>query len=246
MTKADLFFHIAKQDGLEFVFTSGNALRYPAHTHISVYTITVVRQGIVRLTRQHSTDIYPSGSVYVVAPYESHSPVYTDAFDIVSLCIDKNHFFKMSRSALSTNCLKYANRLMEQNLLCPDTVQRLLAGIDNIYESNNAADKTPIIPPKMLEAWELRISEQIASQVQQLSRFHFIRKFKSEMGITPHQYIVQSRIREVKKLLTTETPIADAAAQAGFCDQSHLNRWFSRSIGITPQRYKKSCFFLDC
>lgn len=246
MNRADLFFHIAKQCGLEFVFTLGNALRYPAHTHISVYTITAVRQGIVRLTRQCSTDIYPAGSVYVVAPYESHSPVYTDTFDIVSLCIDKNHFYTMGRSSLATNCLKYSNILMAQNLLCSETAQRLLTGIESIYDTNIAVDKTPVIPPKILEAWDPQIFEQKARQVQQLSRFHFIRKFKNEMGITPHQYIVQSRIRKVKKLLATGTPIVDAAAQAGFCDQSHLNRWFNRSIGITPQQYKKSCFFLNC
>lgn len=243
MNRADLIFHIAKRDGLEFVFTSGSALQYPAHTHISVYTITVVRQGIVRLNRQYSTDTYPAGAVYVVPPHEPHSPVYTDAFDIVSLCIDKNHFSKMSRTALSTTCLKHANRLHELNLLCPDTIERFLAAIDAIYDTNIVAEKTPITAPKVLATWELQASEHIGFQAKQTSRFHFIRKFKREMGITPHQYIVQSRIRAVKQLLTTGIPIADAAAQAGFCDQSHLNRWFNRSIGITPQQYKKSCFF---
>lgn len=245
MNRADLFFHIGKQDGLEFVFASGNALRYPAHIHISVYTITVVRQGIVQLTRQCSTDIYSAGSVYIVAPYEYHSPFYTDKFDIVSLCIDKNHFLKMGRFSLATSCMKYANHLVEQNLLCPDTVQRLLVGINCICDTKIFADEASIIPPKILEVWGAQTFEQTFSQTHQWSRFHFIRKFKSEMGITPHQYIVQSRIREVKKLLTTEMPIADAAAQAGFCDQSHLNRWFNRNIGITPQRYKKSCFFFS-
>lgn len=245
MSKAALLFQIAKQDGLEFVFTSGNALSYPVHTHISVYTITVVRNGVVRLTRKNSTTIYPHGSVYVVAPYEPHRPEYTDSFDIVSLCINKEHSTRMSRSSLTVTCLKYAKRLMEQNLLQADTVERLLDGITMMYESVADAGKSPIVPPKVLEAWDCRTIEHSDSAMPlHLSRYHFIRTFKSQTGLTPHQYRIQSRIREAKQLLRSEHSIVDAALLAGFYDQSHLNRWFTRSIGITPHQYKKSCFAL--
>lgn len=249
MNRAELLFHIARQAGLEFVFTSGNALSYPAHTHVSVYTITVVRKGTVRLTRKDSTDIYPAGSVYIVAPYEPHSPAYEDKFDIVSLCVSKSHFSPFSitsRHSLNASCLEYARRLIERGLLCADTVQSLLAGIDTIYQNTATLDTAHVNPPKILETWECLGTEQTVDEAPApSSRFHFIRQFKGETGLTPHQYIIQSRIREAKKLLTAEIAIADAAALAGFCDQSHLNRWFKRSLGITPQKYKQSCFFLD-
>ena len=246
MNRAELLFHIARQEGLEFVFTSGNALCYPMHTHVSVYTITVVRSGIVRLIRRDSTNIYPAGSVYIVAPHEAHSPQYTDRFDIVSLCINKNHFSEMRQSCLVASCLKHARLLMERQLLHAHDVPELLAAIDTIYETTAAMGNPDIAPPKILQEWERWSAGHIPAEMgPPLSRFHFIHKFKKETGLTPHQYIAQNRMREAKKLLTSGSSIADAAVAAGFCDQSHLNRWFNRSIGVTPQTYRQSCFILD-
>lgn len=238
MSKAKVLFHIAEQDGLEFVFTSGNALGYPLHTHISVYTITVVRKGTVLLNRNRSTDTYPEGSVYVVAPHEPHSPEYVDAFDIVSLCVKKNLFRRMPRSSLAALCMGHMNRLVEQHRMATDTAQRLITGIDSIYR-DIAAQKMPAAPTMPAAP------EALFDAPRRCSKFHFIRKFKNETGLTPHQYAVQNRIRKAKELLAADIPLADAAALAGFCDQSHLNRWFIRNIGITPRRYKNSCFFLN-
>ena len=162
MNKADLLFYIARQDGLEFVFTSGNALSYPAHTHISVYTITVVRRGIVRLVRRHSTNIYTSGNVYVVAPHEPHSPTYGDNFDIVSLCINKNYFYDIKRASLVERCLKYACLLVERNQLCSDTVRLFLTGIDEIYNSDAVISNIPIVKPSILRALEFQNSGRSA------------------------------------------------------------------------------------
>ena len=241
MSKANLLFHIAKRDGLEFVFNSGNALSYPMHSHISVYTITVVLRGMVKLIRKNSTDIYASGSVYVVSPYEVHSPYYVDCFNIISLCVDKNNFSEKKCSVIAT-CLKYSQMLMDKNLLSADTVSRLMIGIELIYAYNENTDMNPTIKPILLDLFDSNYNDGINNFLQ-ISRFHFIRKFKYATRLTPHQYIIQNRMREVKKLLTTNQSIADAAALAGFCDQSHLNRWFNRNIGITPYDYKKSCFF---
>jgi AraC-like DNA-binding protein len=36
------------------------------------------------------------------------------------------------------------------------------------------------------------------------------------------------------------TPLAEAAGQAGFADQSHLTRWFTRYYGITPGGYRQA------
>ena len=244
MSKADLLFHIAKKDGLEFVFNSGNALNYPMYCHFSVYTITVVRRGIVNLAMQSSADIYSPGSVYIVEPYELHSPAYTDKFDIVSLCINKDHFIQKDYSVAAI-CLKYAQVLMERGLLSADIVSKLMSGIELIYANNIDAELKENTKQAFLDSLELSYSKNSANNFLQLSRFHFIRKFKSLTGLTPYQYITQIRMREVKQLLATGLSIANAAALAGFCDQSHLNRWFNRNVGITPYAYKQSCLFFE-
>ncbi len=40
-------------------------------------------------------------------------------------------------------------------------------------------------------------------------------------------------------------PLSHVADMAGFYDQSHLNRWFNKTVGITPHAYKKACFPLE-
>lgn len=70
-----------------------------------------------------------------------------------------------------------------------------------------------------------------------VSRFQLLRGFARELGITPHAYLIQSRTRLARALLARGLSIADAAAEAGFADQSHLTRAFTRQFGITPGRF---------
>jgi AraC-like DNA-binding protein len=71
-----------------------------------------------------------------------------------------------------------------------------------------------------------------------VSRFQFLRGFAREMGITPHAYVVQQRVRLARRLLANGQSPAHAAIQAGFADQSHMTRAFVRQLGITPGRYR--------
>ena len=70
-----------------------------------------------------------------------------------------------------------------------------------------------------------------------LSPFHLCRVFKDAVGLTPHAYQDQLRVRRAKQLLTEQVPIAQAAVEVGFYDQAHLTRHFKRVVGITPGRY---------
>ncbi|MBD2098592.1 helix-turn-helix transcriptional regulator [Trichocoleus sp. FACHB-591] len=82
---------------------------------------------------------------------------------------------------------------------------------------------------------DLRLQEMAA--IAQISPYHFLRLFKQSVGTTPHQYILQCRLNQAKYLLQhSELSIIEVATQTGFCDQSHLTRYFKRMIGITPKQ----------
>jgi AraC-like DNA-binding protein len=51
---------------------------------------------------------------------------------------------------------------------------------------------------------------------------------------------VQERVRRAKALLRAGRTPAEAAAEAGFSDQSHLTRHFKRLLGFTPGRYRRA------
>jgi len=70
-----------------------------------------------------------------------------------------------------------------------------------------------------------------------LSRFQLLRGFARDLGLTPHAYILQRRIALARRLIRAGRAPAEAAVAAGFYDQSHLNRCFTRQFGVTPSRY---------
>lgn len=73
-----------------------------------------------------------------------------------------------------------------------------------------------------------------------ITRFQLIRRFSREVGITPHAYLLQSRVRLAKKLLSQGKRTVDVALMTGFSDQSHLIRAFQKQTGITPGQYRSA------
>jgi AraC-like DNA-binding protein len=67
-----------------------------------------------------------------------------------------------------------------------------------------------------------------------LSRWHFIRAFASATGLTPHAYRRQRQLQRARAGINAGLPLSQAAALAGFADQSHMTRVFTASYGYTP------------
>src|SRR5437899_3299767 len=70
-----------------------------------------------------------------------------------------------------------------------------------------------------------------------VDRFHLLRAFRRALGLPPHLYQTQLRLRHAKQLMLAGEPPAMAAAAAGFADQSHLIRKFKAAYGVTPGQY---------
>jgi len=70
-----------------------------------------------------------------------------------------------------------------------------------------------------------------------LDRFTLAREFRAVLGTSPHRYLVGRRLAQARALIMGGTGLADAAAAAGFVDQSHLTRLFKARYGVTPGRW---------
>ncbi|PSN14729.1 AraC family transcriptional regulator [filamentous cyanobacterium CCT1] len=85
---------------------------------------------------------------------------------------------------------------------------------------------------------ELTLVELAA--IAHLSPAYFARLFKQSEGVTPHQYILQRRVERAQFWLRhSPLSLAEIAARVGFCDQSHLTRWFKRLTGATPTQFRQ-------
>ena len=92
---------------------------------------------------------------------------------------------------------------------------------------------------KILEVPESSITIEDISNEVCVSSFHMIRQFKKEIGLTPHQFQIQCRIRKAQKMLLSHRTIAEVALDTGFCDQSHFIKCFKKIVGMTPNAYQK-------
>jgi AraC family transcriptional regulator len=73
-----------------------------------------------------------------------------------------------------------------------------------------------------------------------LSKSHFFRLFKNELGISPIQFIVQERIRLAKQILSNPAKsITDACYESGFNSVTHFSNAFRTVERISPRQYKQ-------
>lgn len=103
-------------------------------------------------------------------------------------------------------------------------------------EDNRIAKTVLYIRKHLNEAIEL---EKLA-EISCLSKDHFIRLFKKELGTTPLQYINQKKIEKAQLLLITEElAVKEIAFQLAFDDYSYFNRLLKKTTGVTPQEYRR-------
>jgi transcriptional regulator GlxA family with amidase domain len=86
-----------------------------------------------------------------------------------------------------------------------------------------------------------QIDLESAAKAAGLSAFHFLRLFASVLGVTPHQYLVRSRLRHAARLLADQTrSITDVAFDVGFGDLSNFVRTFHRAAGVSPRGFRQA------
>jgi len=71
-----------------------------------------------------------------------------------------------------------------------------------------------------------------------LDRFTLTRQFRGQLGTSPHRYLVMRRLDRARKAIRAGHSLADAAAHAGFADQSHFTRHFRKAFGLSPGHWR--------
>jgi AraC-like DNA-binding protein len=128
--------------------------------------------------------------------------------------------------------LVFAARLID---LLGERTRRSIAPTER--DRRRAVDAALRIEARSSEALDL---DQMA-RAAGLSTFHFLRVFAAVLGVTPHQYLVRSRLRHAARLLADEErAITDVAYDVGFGDLSNFVRAFRRAAGVSPGGFRKA------
>jgi len=117
-------------------------------------------------------------------------------------------------------------------------------------ECGQSPDPAPVAPAAMarvtraLRAIERRPDDalRLGTLAQQagLSAYHFLRTFERVTALTPHQFVLRTRLREAAIRLAQERArVVDIAFDCGFGDLSNFNRAFRTEFGVSPREYRR-------
>ncbi|MBQ1089868.1 AraC family transcriptional regulator [Streptomyces sp. B93] len=103
------------------------------------------------------------------------------------------------------------------------------AGARNAGRAREVLEARMAAPPSL---------ERLAGELG-TSPFALLRAFREVHGMPPHAWLTNARVERARRLLEAGTAPAEAAVAVGFSDQSHLNRHFSRIVGVPPGAYQR-------
>jgi len=84
-----------------------------------------------------------------------------------------------------------------------------------------------------------RTLQELAREAR-LSTFHYLRTFTRVTGVTPHQFILRTRLREAAaRLATKRDKVAEVALGVGFDDLSNFNHSFRVAFGMSPREFRR-------
>jgi AraC-like DNA-binding protein len=162
------------------------------------------------------------------AHYHFHSPIIVDTL--------------LGRKIRSfAEILKQDNPLMEQETVLMDITSRLLLQYSVLKSQSLNIPMRKHVLKRVCEYIHDNFMENISLQqlagIANLSPFHMQRSFLKVKGVTPHEYLMQLRIKKALDLLLNGSRPIETAYKTGFADQSHFSRAFKSIIGITPGKF---------
>jgi AraC-like DNA-binding protein len=243
--------------------------RYELHTH-PTYVIALITQGCERLRIGRRRIVAPINTVIVVNPEECHDGerqteigwAYRTFYPSVDLMtqvareLGHDHIPLFAPATIDDPILAHKLAIAHQAAEhAPDAAEApMLEAFRHLLIGH--ADRRRHVPPcersgaaQRLNIYRKVVDADIACSLDlqhlataaRVTRFQVIRDFKSMTGLTPGAYIRNQRFRLACRLIEQGSPLAEAAAAAGFADQSHLSRVFKRAQGITPGMFRHAC-----
>jgi AraC-like DNA-binding protein len=249
--------------GVEALHASFVTHRYPAHLHES-WTVATVNRGAATFELEGSRHVAPAGTTFLVPPGAVHTgePATPDGYRYQVLYIaamgesDATDAFLTSRPGRGAPVVLRHQELsgklarLHAALTSPaaaleqgETLSLATAVLAAIISDQDPASSSHrpravseaigYIHAHLVEDFSLR---DLAAAVG-VSPYYLVRTFHERVGMPPSSYRRASRVLAAQRLLRLGRRPAEVAAECGFYDQSHLNRYFKSVTGVTPRQY---------
>lgn len=252
--------------GGELLRGSFSDFSYEVHTHDSA-CFALLTWGAIEIRMRGGAFIARRGDLYAIGADEAHAggPVDSAGWKLRTLYVDLDYLRALAGDERVVRGVTLAGPLLRDAALgallygvhrCSQRQgpallreQHYLAFASRLFQRHVRDGAPP--PPVGKEERAVRLARDFLDQYLLEQRpladiagaaglpvFRLFRAFSRSMGMTPHAYQRQARIRLAGSLIRLGRPLSDVAAAAGFADQAHLTRSFRRVMGMTPGVYQ--------
>ena len=227
---------------IEFVLSENIDKCFDCHNHVGHYVISLVMQGEVTVYLESRKLVCHEGDLFTIPPYAVHSVCQERDARLLSMCIGTAFAAETDSETAEVIVRELLNDAVGLGIFGEAQKERLLPFARAVFRGwdkggkemdtgiKNLADRITSHPEQEL------LIETLAADIF-VSKYYLIRKFKSSIGMTPHQFCIQNRIRKSQGLLDEEKTVSRIAVEMGFYDQSHFDKAFQRIVGISPSEY---------
>lgn len=248
-----------KSAGITALSASMTDFTYKKHAHRE-YAIGVTLRGIQEYNLDGSLQLSYQNGVMFFNPEQAHDGMahdMTGGLDYVMLYFDPELLLEVIEKKdiprfstpivydvqLEQRILRLSDAILNEKdeALCNELFLSLTDGLihTTILSTDNRKENALIGRAKEMLHTNLEQVlklDEISSELQ-LSKFQFIRLFKTHTGISPYQYFLNCKIERAKRVIEQNKDIYSAVAACGFVDLTHLNKHFKSVYGTTAFEY---------
>ena len=254
--------------GIEAYQFKGIMQKFPPHFH-EYYVIGYIEKGKRHLICQGEAYTIHPGDLLLFNPYDIHSCEQIDGkvLDYRCLNISPTIMKKLIVEIQGNAQLPYFqhNVLFQSDIvdilrashmailqqekefrkeeLFLNLIEKLIQTNADLPIQSDTVEISPeieVIANYLEENYQRTINLEELRALTGWSKYHLLRTFTKQKGISPYSYLETIRINHAKKLLEEGIRPIDVSFLTGFSDQSHFTKFFKRTFGLTPKQYLKS------
>lgn len=241
--------------------------KFPKHFH-DYYVLGFIEQGKRHLICNNESYIINSGDVVIFNPYDPHACEQIDGKTLDYRCLNiypdvmRQYVLEITgtenlprftptvlyRSELAGS-IRDLHRMISKDQ--PDfkkeellllLIEQLLtdySDVETLSPARELSSEIKLVCEYLEAHYTQNIKLDQLSELTRLSKYHLLRSFTRQKGISPYSYLETIRINNAKKFLELGTAPGEVAFRCGFSDQSHFTNFFKKLIGLTPKQYMR-------
>lgn len=134
---------------------------------------------------------------------------------------------------------------LDEAIFCSEALSALFGELAGLRKGRSPANETGDRAERAIEYIKANFHRKVTvdelCECLFLSKFYFIKLFRSHTGVTPYEYLSNYRVNQAKYLLrNTSKSVSEICFACGFEDTSNFIRTFKKIAGITPLQFRKA------